>query len=142
MNTIQAYVETHNLVMRTNRRITEAVGVALRKNKIYLSPSQAILIHHIGNQRLRGAELKSFEIYIGSNPSYTLNKLEAHGYLIREKYSEDRRGTVIVLTEKGLTIQRHVEEAYKHQLFKIEIDLVALNTTLHQLYNNTGSFLP
>ena len=119
------YLDIVALLERRHRQFLEAVTLELDSNGVHdINNVQAMILYNIGKMdtEMTVGELTLRGCYLGSNVSYNLKKLLAHGYVVQERSLHDRRSVRIRLSEKGLFLrekldamyQRHVTEPSRH----------------------------
>ena len=103
------YLEATKLLERLHRQFLEVVKTELdRLNIEDINNVQALILFNIGQDELTVGELTNRGYYLGSNVSYNVRKMVENGYLVQERSTHDRRSIRVRLSEKGLTLQRHV----------------------------------
>ncbi len=66
-----------------------------------MKAAEAVLLSNIGDSEVNVKTLMERGYYYGSNASYNLKKLEKAGYLEQFKSPNDRRATIVRLTDQG-----------------------------------------
>lgn len=99
--------------------------------------------------RLRLTELADHMRWSASRVSHHIARMEQRGYVIREEYPTDRRGSVVTLTDAGWkTIRaaapRHVASVRRHFIDLLAPDQIAAlgeiaDTVVAHLLESTGS---
>jgi DNA-binding MarR family transcriptional regulator len=116
-----AYVDCVNLIRRAEMRLADAIKDALdRRGYVGISAAQALMLHDIGEHRLRASDVRTTGCYLGLNAAYNLKKLTAAGLLQREESPDDKRVAFISLTVRGRAIAAIVGDAYAKHMRTIE----------------------
>ena len=96
------YIDSMMLFERLWRLFLVLVKKELSALKIDdITPTQALIIYHINHHILKVGDIMKHKLYLGSNISYTIKKMEQHAYLILTISKKDRRTSHVQLSEKG-----------------------------------------
>jgi DNA-binding MarR family transcriptional regulator len=83
--------------------ILESLKEELERLSVHdLTPQQALIIYHLGPQKITIHDVIKKGYYSGSNVSYNIKKLVNAEYLIYERSTKDRRSIRVFLAPKGL----------------------------------------
>ncbi|MDO5657353.1 MAG: MarR family transcriptional regulator [Paracoccus sp. (in: a-proteobacteria)] len=96
---LQMLERLHRLMLDLIKDEFERIGRA------DLTPVQAMLIYHLGQQEVSAGELRSRGMYQGSNVSYNLKKLVSGGYVTQMRSDQDRRALRVSLSEEGRAVR-------------------------------------
>ena len=124
-----------NLIKRelTNLNITDINNI------------QSLILYNLGRDQIYITELLLRGYYVGSNVSYNLKKLVNAGYIIQNQSTNDRRSSLIKLSEKGLDLLSKLEQILDQQIGNIKhidnkFNPIELNTTLDEIDRVLNSF--
>ena len=81
-----------------------------------VNPTQALIIYHIGKNRVKVNEIIKNHFYEGSNPSYNLKKMLEADYLKKTPSLNDRRVLWVSLSEKGGMLHQEMEDFFQKQM--------------------------
>ena len=103
MRTDPEHVEAWGHLLRLQARVVARIEENLRKGaKISLTWYDVLLaLDNTTERRLRMSEIADRIVLSRSALTRSVGKLEAHGYLKRERCRHDKRGAYAVLTRKG-----------------------------------------
>ncbi len=112
-----AYYEAVLLIERVHRHFLEVIKTDLDRRGIQdINNVQSLILYNIGTDELTVGELTARGYYLGSNVSYNVKKMVENGYLIQERSPHDRRSVRVKLSEKGLTLHKHINEHLEQQI--------------------------
>lgn len=81
------YAEANRAICRTHGLILEAIKIDLdRRNRVDISPVQALILHNIGERVFKAAEIERIFGYLAPNLSEVVEELFEKGFF------ENRRG--------------------------------------------------
>lgn len=103
----RALYEAHGLVTRRIENDLHAAGVGSLSDYGVL-----YALYEAPNRRVRLAELADNAMLSRSGLTRLVDRLESNGYLKREPYPDDRRGTLAVLTDAGIDEMRRIWAIY------------------------------
>lgn len=136
----RTYLQTIVLIERLHRHFLDVVKTELeRKDVIDINNVQALILYNIGPDSLNVGELTARGYYLGSNVSYNVKKMVDNGYLIQERSKHDKRSIRVKLSEKGLNLQKTINQMFDDHVNKLSPDesildaLESCNATLRQL---------
>jgi len=131
-------------ISRINDKSNKLLIAELKKNNIEgLVPSHGGILVHL--YRTKGdVNLKEVAEFIGKDKSTVtalVNKLIKHGYITKNKNSEDKRNTYISLTKKGKELESVIKNISKHVLETVyagfeDDEKVVLINMLDRVLNN------
>jgi DNA-binding MarR family transcriptional regulator len=112
---LTAYVELLHAVERAQRQLHDTVAHEMtRAEEADITAVQAMLLFHLGDERLTAAEIMQSGRYLGSNVSYNLKKLNEAGRL--ETTREDGKGAPrFGVTDSGRSIQVRLWALFRRQ---------------------------
>ena len=103
----RAFLNTHAAVIDLiERELAEAQQLPLSSYDVLLTLQEA------PDHRLRMHEIAAAVVLSRSGLTRLIDRLEAQGYLVRERASTDRRGAFAVLTDKGRAALRRAWPIY------------------------------
>jgi DNA-binding MarR family transcriptional regulator len=112
-----SYYEAVFLVERVHRHFLEVVKTDLDRQGVQdINNVQTLILYNIGADEMTVGELTARGYYLGSNVSYNVKKMVENGYLVQERSPHDRRSVRVKLSEKGLTLHKHVEAQLEKQV--------------------------
>lgn len=103
----RALYEAHGLVTRRIENDLHAAGVGSLSDYAVL-----YALYEAPEKRVRLAELADAAMLSRSGMTRLVDRLEADGYLKREPYPDDKRGTLAVLTDAGVEELRRIWAIY------------------------------
>ena len=104
-----AYFRFLQMLERLHRLMLDLVKDEFERNgRADLTPVQAMLIYHLGQQEVSAGELRSRGMYQGSNVSYNLKKLVAGGYVHQARCDQDRRAIRVSLSPTGRAVRDEI----------------------------------
>ena len=134
------YLEVVSLIERLHRGFLGAVKLELDNREIRdITSVQALMLFNIGDFKMCIGELTVSGCYLGSNVSYNLRKLVEAGYLTQQRSADDRRSTLVWLSEKGLGLRDVLSEMLRwhsrmlSQAMIVEFDLESTALTLRRM---------
>src|SRR5712692_1192056 len=134
------YLEVVSLIERLHRSFLGAVKLELDNREIRdINSVQALMLFNIGDFKMRIGELTVSGCYLGSNVSYNLKKLVEAGYLTQQRSADDRRSTLVWLTDKGRKLRDvlgemlHWHASMLSQAMILEFDLESAALTLRRM---------
>ena len=135
-----AYYESVLLIERVHRHFLEVVKADLDRQGIQdINNVQALILYNIGTDELTVGELTARGYYLGSNVSYNVKKMAENGYLLQERSPHDKRSVRVKLSEKGLTLHKHMSAQLEKQVTALantgisDSELTASSETLRKL---------
>ncbi len=97
------YTDLGRVMESITRRFLDVLRMELARIGVTdLSPTQALMLLHIGTEELSVRDLLERGYYLGSNASYNLKHLVEAGYVDRSPSLRDRRAARLKLSEQGL----------------------------------------
>jgi len=63
-----------------------------------------LILYNVGDEELTVGELSHRGYYLGSNVSYNLRHMTERGYVVTERYTQDRRSIRIKLSSRGANL--------------------------------------
>lgn len=115
-STASSYPELLALVGRLHRGLLALVQDELRRHERRdINPTQALLLHALGDNEVTIGAFAARGYYLGSNVSYNLKKLVAGGLLERRASGEDLRVVHVRLTPKGRELHELLERLFARQ---------------------------
>lgn len=110
------YVQSLSVLSALHRFLIDNVNLFLDHDHYHdINATQALIIYHIGSQRVKVNDIIKNHFYEGSNPSYNVKKLTMFSYVSTKPCYHDRRVMYVQLTEKGMTLQRTMDDFFQHQ---------------------------
>lgn len=110
------YPELLALVGRLHRGLLAIVHDELRRHERHdVNPTQALLLHALGDNEVTAGTLAARGYYLGSNVSYNLKKLVADGLLERRASTEDARAVYVRLSPRGHEVRELLERLFARQ---------------------------
>jgi DNA-binding MarR family transcriptional regulator len=100
-------LERFSEIERVRQDIVGHLRARLAAAEIALSAEQALLLARL-DDKARSVGYLQMTAYFGSNVSYNLRALEHAGYVARRGTSEDRRYTLIQITDRGSAVRAFV----------------------------------
>lgn len=118
------YLAVAHSIERLHRRFIDAMKTELKLAAIAdIKPVQAMMVYHIADGEMTVGELTLTGCYLGTNPSYNLQKLMKHGYITQSMRSVDRRCTYVKLTPKGQTMRHRIARMLQRHAELMQDDL-------------------
>lgn len=112
-----AYARSVLLVERLHRRLLELVKSEFDRMQWYdINPTQALMLFALGKEEVRASDFRKRGIYLGTNASYNLQRLEALQYLTKSSSKDDKRVVLIKVTPKGEEVAEVVDELLARHL--------------------------
>lgn len=109
------------LVERLHRLFLDVVKIELdRLNIADINNVQCLILYNVGPNRLSVGEVTNRGFYLGSNVTYNLKKMVENGYLVQEQSKHDKRSSHVMLSAKGESLYKHLEEMMKRHIVNIE----------------------
>ncbi|MBX7146667.1 MAG: MarR family transcriptional regulator [Alphaproteobacteria bacterium] len=137
-------LNTISLVANLNRQNLDIIHMTLRGWRVKdINSVQVMVLFNLGKQKLCIAELVDRGYYLGTNASYSINKMIKKGYLVAESSKEDRRATNVKVSAKGLLLCNKIGSFYDAQVKKLKnlgISEQKLKNT-NSLLNSLSQFL-
>lgn len=110
----EIYLEVMFLIEKTHRQFLDAVKLFLEKeNHDQINNVQAMILYHIGEEKLTVGELTHRGYYLGSNVSYNVKKMVESGYLLQKQAPHDKRSSKVELSDKGTNIYQALEAYFE-----------------------------
>jgi DNA-binding MarR family transcriptional regulator len=101
------------LAERLHRRALDLLdGKLVQLGYVDLNATQAMILLHMGTERMSPSDLMSRGCYQGTNVTYNLKKLTMSGYIAQERSDHDRRVVNIRATRKGRQLLKDLEQFY------------------------------
>lgn len=111
---LDAYVDLLHAVERAQRQLHDTVAAELdRAGLSDVTAVQALLLFHLGEDRLTAAEIMHSGRYLGSNVSYNLKKLTEGGRLASER--DERGAPRFAVTASGKVVQARLWSLFGRQ---------------------------
>ena len=107
------FVEMVLAILRVHGRLTRVIEAGLRRDGNRLTAEQALVIWHVGEKVSRPKDLVARGEYMGSNVTYSLNKLQECGLLVRVVDKTDQRAQILRLTPAGEKVHAAVGALFK-----------------------------
>lgn len=131
------YTDLGRVMESITRRFLDVLRMELARIGVTdLSPTQALMLLHIGNEELSVRDLLERGYYLGSNASYNLKHLVEAGYVDRSPSLRDRRAARLKLSERGLATceaLRKLEASRADSLLRSDSDGADFETTYRTL---------
>lgn len=131
------YTDLGRVMESITRRFLDVLRMELARIGVTdLSPTQALMLLHIGNEELSVRDLLERGYYLGSNASYNLKHLVEAGYVDRSPSQRDRRAARLKLSERGLATceaLRKLEASRADSLLRSDSDGADFETTYRTL---------
>ena len=83
-----------------------------------ITPQSALMMAFIGEEKITICTMVVRQYLIGTNPNYTLQRLESSGFLVMADNSADRRKRTISLTPKGIALSDKIRSKLKMNIQK------------------------
>jgi len=107
------YLDSVSLIERLHRQFLEIVKLELERiGSRDINNVQALILYHIGDDRLTVGELTQRGYYLGTNVTYNLKKLIENKYVSQSPSPHDRRAVHIKLTASGLKLRKALDEVF------------------------------
>ena len=131
------YTDLGRVMESITRRFLDVLRMELARIGVTdLSPTQALMLLHIGGEELSVRDLLERGYYLGSNASYNLKHLVELGYVDRAASQRDRRAARLRLSERGLAAceaLKRLETLRADSLLRSETDGADFETTYRTL---------
>ncbi|CAO3421376.1 MarR family transcriptional regulator [Azospirillum doebereinerae] len=131
------YTDLGRVMESITRRFLDVLRMELARIGVTdLSPTQALMLLHIGGEELSVRDLLERGYYLGSNASYNLKHLVETGYVDRAASQRDRRAARLRLSERGLATcegLKRLEAVRADSLLRSEADGADFETTYRTL---------
>ncbi|AWK90097.1 MarR family winged helix-turn-helix transcriptional regulator [Azospirillum thermophilum] len=131
------YTDLGRIMESITRRFLDVLRMELARVGVTdLSPTQALMLLHIGGEELSVRDLLERGYYLGSNASYNLKHLTEAGYVDRSASQRDRRTARLRLSERGLAVceaLKRLEALRAGALVRSESDAAEVETTYRTL---------
>nr|WP_044549738.1 MarR family transcriptional regulator [Azospirillum lipoferum] len=131
------YTDLGRVMESITRRFLDVLRMELARIGVTdLSPTQALMLLHIGTEELSVRDLLERGYYLGSNASYNLKHLVEAGYVDRSPSLRDRRAARLKLSEQGLATceaLKKLEAARADSLLRSDSDGADFETTYRTL---------
>lgn len=131
------YTDLGRVMESITRRFLDVLRMELARIGVTdLSPTQALMLLHIGGEELSVRDLLERGYYLGSNASYNLKHLVETGYVDRTPSQRDRRAARLRLSERGLAAcegLKRLETARADSLLRSKADGADFETTYRTL---------
>jgi DNA-binding MarR family transcriptional regulator len=115
----QIYFKTALKVERLHYLFLKLIEAELEHIKVYnLNSTQALVLYHIGDDRVSIGELTDRGYYMGSNVSYNLKKMIKHDYIRQYRSPHDGRSSEVLLSEKGKVVFEKLKKIFEDQAEK------------------------
>jgi DNA-binding MarR family transcriptional regulator len=112
-----SYIEIIHLLGRIHRQFMDVISKDLGRLKVNdINNVQTFMLLNIGDARMPIGDLISRGVYLGSNVTYNVKKMVDNGYLNRENSTDDRRVSLVSLTEKGRQLCDELIRADQHRI--------------------------
>ena len=112
---MQNFLKEFSFHSKKLKELYDTLKLILNGNEVYgLTELQFIILIDIRDKSSKH-RIESSNYFHGTNVSYTLDRLEKHGYITKENPSYDRRKVDCYLTKKGLDSIERVEKAFTNQ---------------------------
>lgn len=110
------YVQSLSVLSAMHRFLIDNVNLFLDHDQYHdINATQALIIYHIGSQRVKVNDIVKNHFYDGSNPSYNVKKLVVFSYVVTAPCAHDRRVLYVQLTEKGQALRQTMDVFFQHQ---------------------------
>lgn len=131
------YTDLGRIMESITRRFLDVLRMELARVGVTdLSPTQALMLLHIGSEELSVRDLLERGYYLGSNASYNLKHLVEAGYVDRTPSQRDRRAARLRLSERGLAscdALKRLEATRADSLVRSDSDGADFETTYRTL---------
>jgi len=131
------YTDLGRVMESITRRFLDVLRMELARIGVTdLSPTQALMLLHIGTEELSVRDLLERGYYLGSNASYNLKHLVEAGYVDRSPSQRDRRAARLKLSDRGLATceaLKKLEATRADSLLRTESDGADFETTYRTL---------
>ncbi|WP_417514890.1 MarR family winged helix-turn-helix transcriptional regulator [Minwuia sp.] len=105
----QKYRTVTRQIERLHRLYLDVIRAELGRMHVNdINAVQALLLTNIGDAEVNVKTLMERGYYQGSNATYNLKKLVEAGYIEQFKSPNDRRATIVRLTEQGMTLCQQI----------------------------------
>ncbi|MEI8028139.1 MAG: MarR family transcriptional regulator [Pseudomonadota bacterium] len=127
----RAYFESIIMIERLHRLFLDVIKAELDRMGVRdINNVQCLLLYNIGKKELTVGELTKLGYYLGSNVSYSLQKMVKNQYIIQESSHNDRRSSYVKLSKKGLELFSKFDVILDmHSDYLIESGVSAKNST-------------
>ncbi|WP_247875986.1 MarR family winged helix-turn-helix transcriptional regulator [Azospirillum sp. TSH100] len=131
------YTDLGRVMESITRRFLDVLRMELARIGVTdLSPTQALMLLHIGTEELSVRDLLERGYYLGSNASYNLKHLVEAGYVDRSPSQRDRRAARLKLSDRGLATceaLKKLEAMRADSLLRTDSDGADFETTYRTL---------
>lgn len=131
------YTDLGRVMESITRRFLDVLRMELARIGVTdLSPTQALMLLHIGPEELSVRDLLERGYYLGSNASYNLKHLVEAGYVDRSPSQRDRRAARLKLSAQGLATceaLKKLEATRADTLLRTDSDGADFETTYRTL---------
>jgi len=131
------YTDLGRVMESITRRFLDVLRMELARIGVTdLSPTQALMLLHIGTEELSVRDLLERGYYLGSNASYNLKHLVEAGYVDRSPSQRDRRAARLKLSDRGLATceaLKRLEAMRADSLLRTDSDGADFETTYRTL---------
>ena len=131
------YTDLGRVMESITRRFLDVLRMELARIGVTdLSPTQALMLLHIGTEELSVRDLLERGYYLGSNASYNLKHLVEAGYVDRSPSQRDRRAARLKLSDRGLATceaLKKLEATRADSLLRTDSDGADFETTYRTL---------
>ncbi|CAO3423303.1 transcriptional activator of exopolysaccharide II synthesis, MarR family protein [Azospirillum endophyticum] len=131
------YTDLGRVMESITRRFLDVLRMELARIGVTdLSPTQALMLLHIGTEELSVRDLLERGYYLGSNASYNLKHLVEAGYVDRSPSQRDRRAARLKLSDRGLATceaLKKLEAIRADSLLRTDSDGADFETTYRTL---------
>ncbi|WP_375731177.1 MarR family winged helix-turn-helix transcriptional regulator [Azospirillum sp. B506] len=131
------YTDLGRVMESITRRFLDVLRMELARIGVTdLSPTQALMLLHIGTEELSVRDLLERGYYLGSNASYNLKHLVEVGYVDRSPSQRDRRAARLKLSNQGLATcdaLKRLEAMRADSLLRTDSDGADFETTYRTL---------
>ncbi|PWC76173.1 MarR family transcriptional regulator [Azospirillum sp. TSH64] len=131
------YTDLGRVMESITRRFLDVLRMELARIGVTdLSPTQALMLLHIGTEELSVRDLLERGYYLGSNASYNLKHLVEAGYVDRSPSQRDRRAARLKLSSQGLAAceaLKKLEATRADTLLRTDSDGADFETTYRTL---------
>ena len=106
-------VKANDLFARLHAVFMEIVRLELERLKVGdISPSQYMILHHLGDDKLPIGDLSFRSHYVGTNISYNIKKMLENEYVLQSKALHDQRTHYISASSKGKILIGKIHAAF------------------------------
>lgn len=107
---IDLYTSLIQILEEIPRLALRSIEFELRKLKINdINASNCLILYKVGNSSMASIKLIKELYYVGTNPTYNIQKMIDNGYLFQNINSNDNRISNVALTIKGRDLYEKVK---------------------------------